>query len=70
MKLTSIPRIKRIDLRRKRFQRRRVLSACKKSWGMSGGPLHRAWLCSPGTLRFSIPGWSGYYDGDNKWVDL
>lgn len=39
MRLTSIPRIKRIDLRRKRFQRRRVLSACKRHFEMIGGPL-------------------------------
>lgn len=69
MKLTTIPRIKRISLRRKRFERRRRLYAHKTAWRMEGGPLHQAWLCCPGTLRFSIPGWSGYYNGDNKWVE-
>nr|WP_134602729.1 hypothetical protein [Pseudomonas aeruginosa] len=70
MKLTTIPRIKKINLSQKRFERRRRLYASKRSWRLDGGPLNRAWLCSPGTLRFSIPGWSGYYNDENKWVEL
>lgn len=70
MKLKTIPRIKGIDLRRKRFQARRRLFAHKRSWLMRGGPLHKAWLCSPGTLRFSYQQWRGYYDQSNKWVSL
>lgn len=71
MRLTMIPRIKRINLRQKRFVRRRVLHANKLHFPLTGGPLSGgAWLCSPGTLRFSIPGWAGYYDEANKWVDI
>ncbi|AYW41570.1 hypothetical protein [Pseudomonas aeruginosa] len=69
MRLTSIPRIKSINLSQKRFERRRRLYARKIHWELFGGPLGVAWLCTPGTLKFSIPGWSGYYDGENKWVE-
>lgn len=70
MKLTSIPRIKKICMRQKRFRQKRRLYAVKRSWAMTGGPVRNAWLCTPGTLKFSIPGWSGYYDSENKWVEL
>ncbi len=44
MKLTTIPRIKKINLSQKRFERRRRLYASKRSWRLDGGPLNRAWL--------------------------
>ncbi|HFT1366737.1 hypothetical protein ACP0IR_26280 [Pseudomonas aeruginosa] len=39
MRLTSIPRIKSINLRQKRFERRRRLYALKSHWELFGGPL-------------------------------
>ncbi|BCD83632.1 hypothetical protein PSm6_00390 [Pseudomonas solani] len=69
MKLTSIPRIKRISMRRKTPRRRRIY-ARKRVFRMEGGPIDRAWLVCPGTLAFSVGQWRGYYDGDNKLVDL
>ncbi|HDQ4610455.1 hypothetical protein [Pseudomonas aeruginosa] len=39
MRLTSIPRIKSINLRQKRFERRRRLYARKIHWELFGGPL-------------------------------
>jgi hypothetical protein len=62
-------RIKRIDLSRPRI-RRRVLRALKKSYQLTGGPITRAWLCTPGTLTFKYKEWRGYYNDKNKWVAL
>ncbi|MEA9994585.1 MULTISPECIES: hypothetical protein [unclassified Pseudomonas] len=62
-------RIKRIDLSRPRI-RRRVLSALKSSFQLKGGPITRAWLCTPGTLTFTLGEWRGYYNGNNEWVQL
>ncbi|KAA0946725.1 hypothetical protein FQ186_06565 [Pseudomonas sp. ANT_H14] len=61
--------MKRIDLSRPRI-RRRVLRALKKSYHLTGGPITRAWLCTPGTLTFSLGQWRGYYDDKNEWVAL
>ncbi|PNG11904.1 hypothetical protein CXK97_19485 [Stutzerimonas stutzeri] len=69
MRLTTIPRIKAVSLAKMRIRRRR-LSALKQSFALDGGPITRAWLCTPGTLCFRVGGWRGYYDGENKWVDL
>lgn len=69
MKLTSIPRIKRVSLDRPRLRRPRP-SARKINFLLRGGPLNMAWLCSPGTLCFSYRDWRGYYDQSNKWVSL
>ncbi|MDH0335143.1 MULTISPECIES: hypothetical protein [Pseudomonadaceae] len=69
MKFTTIPRIKRISLRRPALRRRR-LYARKALFEMKGGPIDKAWLVCPGTLAFSVGQWRGYYDGENKWVDL
>ncbi|WP_070413974.1 hypothetical protein [Pseudomonas lundensis] len=62
-------RIKRADLSRRRI-RRRVLSALKSHFALTGGPINRAWLCAPGTLVFKLGEWHGYYDGKNEWVAL
>lgn len=69
MKLTSIPRIKRVSLDRPRLRRPRP-SARKINFLLRGGPLSMAWLCCPGTLCFSYRNWRGYYDQDNRWVSL
>ncbi|PWU30130.1 hypothetical protein DK254_08385 [Pseudomonas sp. RW407] len=69
MKLTTIPRIKRVSLARPRLRRPRI-SSRKVPYLLQGGPLNMAWLCSPGTLRFSYQHWRGYYDQSNKWVSL
>ena len=37
---------------------------------MEGGPISTANLHSAGTLPFRLGPWYGYYDSDNKWVDL
>ncbi len=62
-------RVRRIDLSRPRL-RRRVLSALKSSFHLKGGPIAKAWLCTPGTLIFTLGEWRGYYDGSNEWVPL
>lgn len=62
-------RTKRINLSRPRL-RRRVLRALKKSYQLAGGPIKRAWLCTPGTLTFSLGEWRGYYNAKNEWVAL
>ena len=62
-------RIKRIDLSRPRI-RRRVLRALKSSYSLTGGPITRAWLCTPGTLVFKLGEWRGHYNAKNEWVPL
>lgn len=37
---------------------------------MEGGPIAIANLYSSGTLPFRLGPWYGYYNGENKWVDL
>jgi hypothetical protein len=69
MRMTTIPRIKGISLGKMRIRKRR-LSALKQSFRLDGGPISRAWLCTPGTLCFQVGEWRGYYDGENKWVGL
>lgn len=61
--------IKRIDLSRPRI-RRRVIRALKRSYQLTGGPITRAWLCTPGTLTFSLGEWRGHYNAKNEWVAL
>lgn len=53
-----------------RKPRKRVLHVRKTLYRMNGGPAKRLWLSAPGTLRFSINGFHGFYDKENKWVDL
>lgn len=69
MRLTSIPRIKRISLA-VRKPRRRVICARKARYRMNGGPVSEAWLCTPGTLLFRIGAYRGFYDNENKWVQI
>lgn len=69
MKLTSIPRIKKISLAVRKPRRRRI-HARKASYQLDGGPLSHAWLCTPGTLLFRVGEWFGFYDGENKWVQI
>lgn len=66
-RLTTIPRIRRISLEKRRL-RRRSLSARKSFFRLDGGPITSAWLCTPGTLSFRLGDWYGYYDSANKWV--
>ena len=65
----SLLRIRRIDLSRPRLRKRR-LSAIKKSFQLDGGPIHRAWLCTPGTLVFRLGEWRGFYNSKNEWVAI
>lgn len=62
-------RLKRIDLSRPRI-RRRVLRAFKSRFTLRGGPVSAAWLCTPGTLVFTLGEWRGYYNAKNEWVQL
>jgi hypothetical protein len=62
-------RVRRIDLSRPRI-RRRVLHAFRSSFRLKGGPIKSAWLCTPGTLVFTLGEWRGYYDSNNEWVPL
>ncbi len=62
-------RIKRTDLSRTRI-RRRVLRAFKSSFRLKGGPIESAWLCTPGTLVFTLGEWRGHYNAKNEWVAL
>lgn len=41
-------------------------------YSMSGGPFdgRACWLTTPGTLVFTLGKWKGYYDVNNKWVDV
>lgn len=65
----ALIRIRRIDLSRTRIRKRR-LSAIKKSFRLDGGPIPRAWLCTPGTLVFQLGEWRGFYNGKNEWVAI
>jgi len=47
-----------------------VLGARKFHFALAGGPIDRAWLCTPGTLIFKLGEWHGYYDSSNEWVAL
>lgn len=69
MRLTTIPRIRRVNLDKQRIRRRQI-SAKKSFFRLDGGPLRGAWLSTPGTLSFSMGEWRGYYDIKNKWVQL
>jgi len=62
-------RFKRVNLAKRRI-RRRVLGARKFHFALAGGPIDRAWLCTPGTLIFKLGEWHGYYDSSNEWVAL
>jgi hypothetical protein len=65
----ALIRIRRIDLSRTRIRKRR-LSAIKKSFQLDGGPITRAWLCTPGTLVFRLGEWRGFYNSKNEWVAI
>jgi hypothetical protein len=65
----SLIRIRRIDLSRTRIRKRR-LSAIKTSYRLEGGPITRAWLCTPGTLVFRLGDWCGFYNEKNEWVAI
>ncbi|PAA08860.1 hypothetical protein [Pseudomonas fragi] len=65
----SLIRTRRIDLSRTRIRKRR-LTAIKKSFWLDGGPINRAWLCTPGTLVFRMGEWRGFYNSKNEWVAL
>ena len=47
-----------------------MLHAFKSSFRLKGGPIKSAWLCTPGTLVFTLGEWRGYYDSNNEWVPL
>ena len=65
----AIPKIKKIDLSKYRVRRRRL--TCRKlRYSLDGGPVTHAWLCTPGTLIFSVGEFRGFYDSENKWVQI
>lgn len=69
MKLTSIPRIKRISLSVTKPRRRAIASRVFRNL-MSGGPCRSLYLSCPGTLCFSVGEFRGYYNAKNEWCEL
>jgi len=63
-----IPRIKKISLAVKKPRRRAVLKRVFRNF-MLGGPVSALYLSCPGTLHFSVNGFSGYYNSKNEWVE-
>ncbi len=55
---------------RQRIRKRAVVAGRSILWRMEDGPIESAWLKTPGTLPFRLGSWLGYYDGENKWVQL
>lgn len=68
MKLTSIPRIKRISLSVTKPRRRAITSRAFRNL-MNGGPCRALYLSCPGTLCFSVNGFRGFYNAKNEWVE-
>ena len=52
------------------YVRKRRVYAVKARFPMIGGPVSFAWLCTPGTLVFSLGEFKGFYNSENKWVDI
>lgn len=69
MKLTSIPRIKRISPSASKPRRRAITKRVYRNI-MNGGPCSALYLSCPGTLCFSINGFHGFYNAKNEWVDV
>lgn len=59
----------RVNLGRMRICKRRIF-AFKQRFHLEGGPISTAWLSTPGTLVFKVGDFYGYYNGENKWVEL
>ncbi len=55
---------------RHRLRKRALVAGKSILWRMKDGPVDKAWLKTPGTLPFRLGSWFGYYDGENKWVQL
>lgn len=57
-------------LSQKRAKKASVRIGVKRLHRMKDGPVSSLWLHSAGTLPFRIGQFFGYYDKENKWVEL
>lgn len=57
-------------VRRYRVRKSAVSVGRRVMMFMSGGPIDRLMMHSSGTLPFSLQGMRGYYDNENRWVEL